>query len=69
MQTALFSEGGMSEVAKAMQVLEDLMGQVANVTLVNLAYLIKISTSAQSEFWLRNLYLPTHDYQTKKFLY
>ena len=26
----------MSEVAKAMQVLEDLMGQVANVTLVNL---------------------------------
>jgi len=35
-QTALFSEGGMSEVAKAMQVLEDLMSQVANVTLVNL---------------------------------
>jgi len=35
-QTALFSEGGMSEVAKAMQVLEDLMWQVANVTLVNL---------------------------------
>ena len=36
MQTALFSEGGMSEVAKAMQVLEELMSQVANVTLVNL---------------------------------
>jgi DNA helicase-2/ATP-dependent DNA helicase PcrA len=35
-QTALFSEGGMIEVAKAMQVLEDLMSQVANVTLVNL---------------------------------
>ena len=35
-QTTLFSEGGMNEVAKAMKVLEDLIGQVANVTLINL---------------------------------
>jgi len=35
-QTNLFSEGGLVEVAKAMKVLEDLISQVANVTLLNL---------------------------------
>lgn len=35
-QTTLFIEGGINEVAKAMKVLEDLIGQVANVTLINL---------------------------------
>jgi len=35
-QTSLFKEGGITEVAKAMQVLEDLIGKVANVTLLNL---------------------------------
>ena len=36
LQTNLFNEGGIHEVAKAMHVLEDLLGQVANVTLINL---------------------------------
>jgi DNA helicase-2/ATP-dependent DNA helicase PcrA len=35
-QTDLFSKGGMSELAKAINVLEDLIGQIPNVTLVNL---------------------------------
>ncbi|MCX6332010.1 MAG: ATP-dependent DNA helicase [Bacteroidetes bacterium] len=35
-QTNLFTEGGLVEVAKAMKVLEDLISQVANVTLLNL---------------------------------
>jgi DNA helicase-2/ATP-dependent DNA helicase PcrA len=35
-QTSLFKEGGITEVAKAMQVLEDLISKVANVTLLNL---------------------------------
>ena len=35
-QTDLFSQGGLTEVAKAMNVLEDLIGQVPNVTLLNL---------------------------------
>ena len=35
-QTDLFSQGGLTEVAKAMKVLEDLIGQVPNVTLLNL---------------------------------
>jgi DNA helicase-2/ATP-dependent DNA helicase PcrA len=35
-QASLFNEGGITEVAKAMQVLEDLIGKVANVTLLNL---------------------------------
>ncbi len=35
-QTDLFSQGGLTEVAKAMRVLEDLIGQVPNVTLLNL---------------------------------
>ena len=35
-QTSLFNEGGITEVAKAMQVLEDLISKVANVTLLNL---------------------------------
>ena len=35
-QTDLFSQGGLTDVAKAMKVLEDLIGQVPNVTLLNL---------------------------------
>jgi DNA helicase-2/ATP-dependent DNA helicase PcrA len=35
-QASLFNEGGITEVAKAIQVLEDLIGKVANVTLLNL---------------------------------
>jgi DNA helicase-2/ATP-dependent DNA helicase PcrA len=35
-QTDLFSKGGMAEFAKAINVLEDLIGQIPNVTLVNL---------------------------------
>jgi len=35
-QTSIFMEGGINEVAKAMQVLEDLINKVANVTLLNL---------------------------------
>ena len=35
-QTDMFSQGGLTEVAKAMNVLEDLIGQVPNVTLLNL---------------------------------
>ena len=35
-QTDLFSQGGLTEVAKAMSVLEDLIAQVHNVTLLNL---------------------------------
>lgn len=36
LQTSLFNEGGLTEVAKAIRILEDLIGQVANVTLLNL---------------------------------
>lgn len=35
-QTDLFSKGGLEQVAKAVKVLEDLIGQIPNVTLVNL---------------------------------
>jgi DNA helicase-2/ATP-dependent DNA helicase PcrA len=35
-QTDLFSQGGLTDLAKAMKVLEDLIGQVPNVTLLNL---------------------------------
>jgi DNA helicase-2/ATP-dependent DNA helicase PcrA len=35
-QTDLFSTGGLEQVAKAVKVLEDLIGQIPNVTLVNL---------------------------------
>ncbi len=35
-QTDLFAKGGLENVAKAVHVLEDLIGQVANVTLLNL---------------------------------
>ncbi|MGI9138841.1 MAG: ATP-dependent helicase [Sediminibacterium sp.] len=35
-QTSLFNEGGIAQVAKAMQVLEDLISKVSNVTLLNL---------------------------------
>ncbi|NCW11944.1 MAG: ATP-dependent helicase, partial [Chitinophagia bacterium] len=35
-QTNLFTQGGMTEVAKAIHVLEDLISQIPNVTLVNL---------------------------------
>ena len=35
-QTDLFSKGGLEQVAKAVKVMEDLIGQIPNVTLVNL---------------------------------
>lgn len=35
-QTDLFSKGGLEQVARAVKVLEDLIGQIPNVTLVNL---------------------------------
>lgn len=35
-QTNLFNKGGLTEVAKAMGVLENLIGQISNVTLLNL---------------------------------
>jgi DNA helicase-2/ATP-dependent DNA helicase PcrA len=35
-QTTLFQQGGMTELAKAVRVLEDLMSQVPNITLLNL---------------------------------
>jgi DNA helicase-2/ATP-dependent DNA helicase PcrA len=35
-QTDLFQQGGMTEIAKAVQVLESLIGEVPNVTLLNL---------------------------------
>jgi DNA helicase-2/ATP-dependent DNA helicase PcrA len=48
-QTDLFSKGGMAEFAKAINVLEDLIGQIPNVTLVNLIEQILQKTGVINE--------------------